>query len=321
MLRQSFEDLYLKFVAALDSVVVTGLNPMKVLSLYLALIREYIGLLREKALTVKFSLEDEIWFFKYFKPRFIAEQVFRMEIYTIDMEKPVGTPEVLRAYFEDELLAVQRFLRKQNNLYHYFRAQLTALDHLYFVRGADVSDLLLPEPPENDAPFSTALDGVFARFIAFERLQQYLLEKIMNPVSLPIAFDLQQRRKKSREMRWTGDSINLVELGFSWYDTGQLNDGKASIAEIFEWMEENLNVVIGKPHRRFDEIYGRKRISKTDYIDRMKDAIMGRIDRKDSFDPDKEEARRKRADRKRLLAEKKAAEQKAREDQDKKDKT
>jgi hypothetical protein len=216
---------------------------------------------------------------------------------------------------------VQRFLRKQNNLYHYFRAQLTALDHLYFVRGADVSDLLLPEPPENDAPFSTALDGVFARFIAFERLQQYLLEKIMNPVSLPIAFDLQQRRKKSREMRWTGDSINLVELGFSWYDTGQLNDGKASIAEIFEWMEENLNVVIGKPHRRFDEIYGRKRISKTDYIDRMKDAIMGRIDRKDSFDPDKEEARRKRADRKRLLAEKKAAEQKAREDQDKKDKT
>lgn len=283
MLRQSFEDLYLKFVAALGSVVSTGLNPMKVLSIYLALIREYMGSLREKALNAKFSQEDEIWFFKYLKPRFTSEQIFRMEVYTIEMEKPVGTADVLQAYFEDELVTIQRFLKKQNHVYHYFRAQLTALDHLYFIRGADVSALPLPEPLEHDELFSTAMGELFARFIAYERLQEYLLEKIMNPISLSTTFDLQERRKKSREMRWTGDSINLVEVGFSWYDTGQLNDGKASIAEIFEWMEENLKVVIGKPHRRFDEIYGRKRLSKTDYIDRMKDAILGRINRKDTF--------------------------------------
>ena len=239
------------------------------------------------------------------KPRFLAEKIFRFEVYGVEMGRPVGTVETVRLFLEGELGQVRRFFSQYAFLYQYYRSGAVELDGVYFLPGAEPAVGLVGalDVVDVDPGFSTAMDYVFAKFMAFERLQGYLLEAITGGFGMVHGGSGVGR--KVRSLRWTGDSINAVELGFALHDTGQLNDGRASLTEIFEWMADGLNIVIKKPHRRFDEIEGRKIISKTDFMDRMRISILNRIDRKNEYDPEKERLRSAREDRKRIASEKK----------------
>jgi len=52
--KEFYEGLFAQFVYALGGVSVVGLNPVQVLALYMALIREHVGRLREKVLEFGF---------------------------------------------------------------------------------------------------------------------------------------------------------------------------------------------------------------------------------------------------------------------------
>lgn len=304
--QKIYEELFRQFVFARSGVSVVGLSPVQVLSAYLALIREHLDVLRDRVLSLGFaSATEEVWFFKHLKPKFLAEKIFRFEVHAIEMGSPVGTVEMVRDFLSDELRLVHRFFQQYAFLYQYYRSGAVELDGLYFVRGAELPAGMVVDVVEADPGFSTAMDYLFAKFIAFERLQVYLVEKIEHPFAL--VHEGPGAGRKVRPLRWTGDSINAVELGFALHDTGQLNDGKATLTEIFEWMADALNIVVKKPHRRFDEIEGRKIISKTDFTDRMRMSILNRIDKKNEYDPEKERLRRAREDRKRIASENKAA--------------
>lgn len=305
--KEVYEELFAQFVYALSGISVAGLNPVEVLSLYLALVREHLSVLRERVLEFGFSsVLEEIWFFKVLKPKFVSEKIFRFELYGLEMGRPVGTVEMVRGFWLEELGLVRRFFSQYAFLYQYYRSGAVELDGVYFVRGAELPRGMVVEGldvVDFDAGFSTAMDYLFAKFMAFERLQGYLLEMIEGGFcSAREGFGL---GRHVRPLRWTGDSINAVELGFALHDTGQLNDGKATLTEIFEWMAHSLNIVIKKPHRRFDEIEGRKIISKTDFLDQMRLSILNRIDKKNEYDPDKERLRAARAERKRIASERK----------------
>jgi hypothetical protein len=309
MKYEIYEKLYLQFSAALVDLSFAGANPVKNLSGALALCRKSLADLRAMMMGVSFTDHfAEIYFFKHVKPKFYAEKIFVFEVYCVEMNKPVGTVEMIRSYLEDELGQVRRFFQQYAFLYQYYRTGAVELDSLYFVRGAELPSVMVPEMPDPDPDFSTAMDYMFAKFMAFERLQLYLVEGLRSP--FPFVHEAPGNPKKRRELRWTGDSINAVELGFSLHDTGQINDGNASLTDIFDWMADTLNIVIKKPHRRFDEIEARKIISKTDFTDQMRNSILNRIDRKNEYDPEKEELRRQRAERRRKAAEKRALEKK-----------
>ena len=85
-------------------------------------------------------------------------------------------------------------------------------------------------------------------------------------------------RKFSVDLKWTGDTINLVEIAYGIWLTGQVNQGNSSITEIMELLEEAFQVKIGRPFRRWQEISQRKMISPTKYIDQVKAQILKRID-------------------------------------------
>jgi|GEM_PF-4618507 RteC protein. len=78
-------------------------------------------------------------------------------------------------------------------------------------------------------------------------------------------------------LRWTGESINLVELAYGIWLTGQLNNGNATISEIIRWMEASLGIHVGRAYRRWTEISRRDRVHSTKFIDRMKESIDERI--------------------------------------------
>jgi len=77
---------------------------------------------------------------------------------------------------------------------------------------------------------------------------------------------------------WTGGAVNLTELAYGIWLTGQLNDGNVSITQIITWLENHLHIKIGRAHRRWETIAARKRLSLTKFLDQMTEAIRKRLD-------------------------------------------
>jgi len=150
------------------------------------------------------------------------------------------------------------------------------LDNRYFLRDAKGGDLPVLELIDPYPGFSTPLDHSFAKFIAYERLQELLLELLTDLISEP--FPDGKKKEKSKRIKWTGEAINLVEIAYGIWLTGQINNGNASITEIIGWMETNFHAKIGLAYRRWSAISSRKRISVTKFLDKMKEAILKRLD-------------------------------------------
>jgi RteC protein len=79
----------------------------------------------------------------------------------------------------------------------------------------------------------------------------------------------------------------------AYYDTLQINEGKADLSDIIDWLEQSLQVNLSRYYRRFMEIKQRKAMSKTRYLDEMRDVVNKRIDDTDALDKERRLARRR----------------------------
>ncbi|MFC0513127.1 RteC domain-containing protein [Mucilaginibacter angelicae] len=219
---------------------------------------------------------EEIHFFKQFKPELLACRIEEVMKYHIHRNVPIGTDESRLKYYEDELKARTSFFRMNSFHYQYFKSGLSDLDRIYFLSGARPLSVLVADLPESDNEFSTPMTFLFAKFIAYEHIQCHILEQIAR-IAHP---ELQQSKSNNQtfELSWTGDSVNMVELAYGIWLTGQLNNGNASLNQIVRWLESTLHISIGIIQRRFNEIERRKRLSVTKFIDQMKDAILKKIE-------------------------------------------
>jgi len=221
--------------------------------------------------------EEEILFFKIIKPEFMSLRIEEVMRFNLLVNKPIGTIELQLGYYEEELKALQSFYRMNSFHYQYYRNGLNELDRVYFLRSAKRLTIPLADIAEYHQVYSTPLSFLFAKFIAFEHLQYFILEQI-GDLKYPELKHTQGSPKPLSEMKWTGDTINVVELAYGIWLTGQVNNGNASLNQIVRWMESHLNVSIGIVQRRFTEIERRKRLSPTKYIDQMRDSIRRKID-------------------------------------------
>lgn len=226
----------------------------------------------------KFSNEqDEIIFFKIVKPEFISLRIEEVMRYNLAINKPIGTAESQLKYYEEELKALQSFFRMNSFHYQYYRNGLSELDSQYFLRSALPLSVPLADITETDPLFSTPVSFLFAKFIAFEHLQYHILEQIAH-LKYPELSQPLKTGGAAAEMKWTGDVINIIELAYGIWLTGQLNNGNASLNQIVRWLEGNLQVNIGNVQRRFIEIERRKRLSPTKYLDQMRSAVIQKIE-------------------------------------------
>ena len=223
---------------------------------------------------------EEVHFFKYEKPLFVAAQIYLTEYATIYLGKPSLSNDLLHAYYEEELKRIQVFINRFGFLYQCYKLEASDLDSVLFLRGAGPTGMLLPGTPDADPAFSTNGDYLWAKFRAYERLQEYLLGALNAPEgSEPFRFI----KRKGKPLKWTGDKSNLIEVAYGLFETGQLNDGKATITDVVEWLEDTLEINLSRYYRRFTEIKMRKSISPTKYLEEMRDAVLKRIEEGDAW--------------------------------------
>jgi len=231
--------------------------------------------LKEYLLNYHFQNDaEEIYYFKCTRPMVLSCKIEEGLRYNLTVNKPIGTDHVQVSYYEGCIRGLESFFRLNEFFYQYYKNEFTDLDALYFTRKSGPLKVPHPEIIDSDLQFSTPMSDVFARFIAYEHVQYYILGKVaeMNDNRGLSTADGQQSA-----LKWTGEVVNLVELAYGIWLTGQMNNGNASLNEIVRWLEMNMQVKIGIVQRKFTEIERRKRLSITKFIDQMKDAVLNKI--------------------------------------------
>lgn len=128
-----------------------GTLPVRRLTSALNAISAALSRLKQHLREIPFlDQQQEIDFFKNDKPLFIAEQVYAVELYTIETGKPLVDDQLIRTYYEQELRYIKRFFTQHQFLYQYYQLGATELDHLFFIRGTRPTDILLPDAPGLD---------------------------------------------------------------------------------------------------------------------------------------------------------------------------
>lgn len=233
------------------------------------------------------SKEEEIPIFKFIKPSFCQWQIFHTEVYNIETNMPLTDSARQQVYLGLELEYIDRFFRQHAFLYQYYKLNATEMDSIYFVRGQEINAILIYDIPEVEPEFSTRCGYMFSKFKGYEKVKEWIVDRLVYLKGNP--GKTYKPESSHSEMRWTGDTINLAEIGIALYNTKQLNNGTASVAEIFHWLEDALNVNIGIPSKRYAEIKRRKRLSRTQFLDEMRDSIIHKLDNEDRYEPPKGE--------------------------------
>ena len=231
--------------------------------------------------------EEEIFFFKRGKPRIYALLIFVTERFAIENSIPVMGKEQQLAHLESQLFFIDRFFRQNEFLYQYFRLNATDLDDQYFTRAGDSKIIGFAEVPDIDPTFSTVADYLFSKFIAYEKLQGFLWEEI----EMRKTGERESTKNSLRNLKWTGEGVNMIELIYGIYETGQVNDGKSSLTELMELFSGVFQINLNNSFKRFAEIKRRKAMSKTRFLDDMQKLVSKRIEDSDAWIPEDQKAK------------------------------
>lgn len=282
-------NLYRRMEDELTAIETGGQSPVPRMKDALTCVTKYMDMLKNHVTNHPFTENgEEVAFFKHTKPRFYRWHIYHHELATLETGMPHGGRGHQSEYLKRELSHIERFFRQYQFQYQYYTIGASDLDTLYFTRGMEKGSPLLPPGPDPETQFSTKADYLFAKFSAYELLRDWILDRKTLLKNGPIRAREMSSGRKMGEIHWTGDTIHLAELGYGVYLTRQLNGGTATLNEIFQWLEKNLHVTIGKPSKRFAEIKARKRLSPTKYTDEMQDAIRNKITRDDEYHPEQE---------------------------------
>ena len=286
MIQEISKRLLAQLESDLDKIGLQTNDPFQRWTASLKLIRDALKKLKTHFDDCVFKDKaEEIPFFKYIKPAFYHWNIYYSELYEIEVNLPKGEVAKQLEFLELELQYVVRFFRQYAFLYQYYKLNAAELDNIYFIRGAEPQNILLPNIPDLDPQFSTSCDYLFSKFKAYEALRDWLVERILGLRKNPTA-PFEPGADADR-LHWTGDTINLAEVGIGIYQTVQVNHGSASIADIFRALEETFHVTLGIPSKRMSELRRRKRLDRTQFLGEMRDSIERKFEKENEYDPNK----------------------------------
>lgn len=217
--------------------------------------------------------QEEILFFKKLKPELYSKSIYFKKIAEIESLRPIGCHEEQEIYLKEELKKLTSFFNEHKEFYLYYRTESTHLDEIYFLRGKNDLKLKM-KGADIDENFTTDYDYTVAKIIAFNRLEVYLNKELgkikLNPKNPHV-----EHLGIFERFRWTGSKISLIELIYSLYSSGVLNEGNCKINELTELFEQIFHITLDDIYRVFQDIKLRK--NQTYFLDTLKEALLRKI--------------------------------------------
>lgn len=216
---------------------------------------------------------EEILFYKTCLPDLIGLYIYYAELLEFETIEIIGTPKSKQEFTDKEFQKIDDFFKQNMEFYRYYRSGRTNLDKDYFLRNSDWNNHLVDIlAPLLDSTFCTIYTFKIGSILAYNRLEQFLQDPTIKrrPSSFIFPFQLDK-------LEWTDPKQGLIELIYALKEKGAFNDGKADLYRITGYFEEVFSIKLGNISSNFQKVLSRK-TGYTNYIDKLKDKLLGRID-------------------------------------------
>jgi len=226
--------------------------------------------------------EEEILFFKEIKPKIISKLIYYMSVHKIEINRPKGSYSTIESYLLTELDQLKHFFDCNIEMYHYYRMGGTHFDKIYFLRNQD-SDIPMNIACfyfERDVRFSTVYDYKIAKIMANDLLEVYIKSQLVRLKEDAVNEHEIDTEFKARET-WTASKTDLAELIYALDTSKCINHGNIKLKALTSYLEDVFNIGIGDVYRIYLEIRERKG-SRTQFLDRLKDKLIERMDEVDN---------------------------------------
>lgn len=237
--------------------------------------------------------QEEIYFFKYIKASFYSKLFYYQDIFQIECHRPNGGDKAKRKFYKEHLYKISEHFNYHRSLYSYYRMGEISFDDKYFtqVKRYEEKYDVWGNIVQCEDDHSSTHDMLFARIMANDLLESFLRKEIgklsgaknSNSFSSPDIETIQQGHKK---LKWTASKTSLTELVYALAHTDCVNNGKADIKDIAEFVEAVLDIDLGDFYRTYVEL--RMRTNRTKFLESLKASLIAKMDEddeKDSSDP------------------------------------
>lgn len=226
--------------------------------------------------------DEEIVFFKNTKPFILSKLIYFNDIYLLELRKPNGSKEVLREYYKKKQSAITEFCNANLDFYQYYRSKATHLDKYYFLRNHENFKLCHNCGMfDKDPLFSTCCDHRVAKMLAYDMLEIYLQQRLQN-IEKQEVIEYSRASLPDNPFRWTAPKVAAIELGYSIYAAGVLNNGNADIKEIMTYIEASFKIDLGDYYRTYLAMRERKR-DRTPFLNSLIQKLLRKMDENDNI--------------------------------------
>jgi len=214
---------------------------------------------------------SEIYFFKRVKPVIMARYIYYYKIYRLHIGYFHGNGWLRKERLHLVIREIGCFLADNKAFCEYYRTGNVHNDELYFLRGR-YDWKICPDTNHFDLVFSTSADGKLAELLAQELFLKYV-EQLLNPPDPGSQEKNNTAPRASASLQCTATVTDIVELGYALHASGFFNNGKASIKEVMNFLEQALKVDLRKYYHTFLQIRERKNVI-TKFLDKLKDSLL-----------------------------------------------
>lgn len=265
-------EMYYQFEEEITKIEMTDIDINKKAYQAINISIKYLNLLEEQLLINKFhSKQSEIEYFKFFYPKYFNVHYYYTTIYNLENEK------------------YQKCLTKEQEIefYNKFKEKLKIINDA----NLDVLKLFKPEPGNIDKKLFLRKNYKwrrknFTNFIS----ESYIFNTISNVVGKHKAIkkliiysdnkihELSNcKPPPTYQLKWTASKVLLMELIYSLYLIGFINQGKVELTELVLFFETNFDIELNNHNNIIQDIKMRK-INKFKLLDQLKEVLSNKLD-------------------------------------------
>ncbi len=225
------------------------------------------------------SSVEEIDFFKKIKPQFHHLLIYYGELTFIESNRPFGDRKMLIVYLRKVIDRNSEFIDRNKTMHSYYTLGHTVLDETLFIRNSTNMSLYPEYNVDLDASFSTGGSAILSNLMAFEKVNDHLVNEI-EYLKGGIEVMGTGKDKKKDSIIWTDSKSDLIELAYALHSRGSINKGSCQVQQIISVLEAAFKVKTGNFYRTFQSMRLRKK-NRTALLDSLKESLIKRMDETD----------------------------------------
>ena len=269
-----FEPVLGQLVAAL-SAIESERNLIRRFTTSLRLVKEAIASLKSGLHPNPFAgKEEEIVYFRDQAPLIYGRLFYFMKLFLIESHRAHMSREKFRVLLQEQMEKVEAFYERHQELLQYITLDESFWEGCLYTRQgygdwwAEEDGLYIDED-------FTIGSYWMAKTRANEELMCWLSAEL-DSLDRPGKMAGGEEAPKTA-LVWTGKLVDLVELVYGLHLVGCFNSGKGTLKDTMEAFEGLFGVSLGHYHITFQEI-ARRKITQTKFLDKILEALKGKLD-------------------------------------------